>query len=100
MTFTIVVLPAPPAGRRPPPPPPSAGPHAAGRPEGGGELKRALLVLDLDLEITVRAAQPESLRATPWAMNSDAASAAIETATETSVRRIAPASPPGTCVKV
>src|SRR5690606_29894006 len=61
-----------------------------------GEI--ALAVADIDGERHVAGAPWPTLRATCRASSSEAISAAIEIATEIRVRRIAPASPPGTWV--
>ncbi len=68
---------------------------AGRRLEGGVEPERALPMRDRDGErhAAIR-------RATRRASHSDRARAASDTTTEISVRRIAPASPPGTCVRV
>ncbi len=60
------------------------------------EREAAEAMLDVDLEHQ----PPESLRPIRRARSSAATSAAIDTAIEMRVRRIAAASPPGTCVKV
>ncbi len=70
--------------------------HPALRAEGGVDREGAETKARFDLEphaATVRRAAAE-------AMASESISAAIEMTTEITARRIAPASPPGTCVKV
>ena len=60
------------------------------------QMERALPMRDVDLQ----AHSAAILRRTTRAMSSEQSKASIETAIDTSVNRNAPASPPGTCVKV
>ena len=66
------------------------------RGEARGEAKLAERVIDVDVEAHVATRGAPMRRAS----SSEASRAAIEIATETSVRRSAPASPPGTWVRV
>src|SRR5471030_2424904 len=70
--------------------------HAARRDEARVEREVAQRVMDVEFEAHVATRRAPIRRA----RNSDPSSAAIEITMDTSVSRSAPASPPGTCVKV
>src|SRR5262249_36258967 len=70
--------------------------QSPGRDEAGVELERPEPVGDVDLE----AHSDHDLCPTARAISWETSSAPIEITIETSVRRSAPVSPPGICVKV
>ena len=70
--------------------------HAGLRDEACGQAKRVARMIDVDVEAHVATRGAPMRRAS----SSDASRAAIEITTETSVSRSAPASPPGTWVRV
>ena len=86
MAFTIVVLPDPDG--------PNSAVELSVRPEARLELEGSLRMPDVDVENHYARTRRRIRRA----IHSDSQSATTEMTMDTSVRRMAPLSPPGTCV--
>ena len=91
MALTTEVLPAPER--------PKSAVMPAGAAKATSRREAAEVVAERHLEAH-RAQRPAMRRATRRATNSEASSAAMAMAIETSVSRIAPPSPPGTCSRL